>query len=240
MTNLAAVRRFLPAGIRETHRFLDGVQAGGHDDPMHLLEDPDLTEVVSIGALEIVQLSDRRQTAEVMRSIVDGLDMSIDEVQRDVGLWTWLAMCWFDQLAPRLRSSRTLRKRATLVLAADDFRTYYRHYLAGPWSIYMAHLDDPDRAQALLCTKPWQPGEVVEQMASRQDIVSSPSVVQVVTNLYLDPESGSHKVGAAGKAGGSARRLADVLLQLDLTWDIHQMTPDDIIDLLPEEFDRFR
>ena len=240
MSDHQSVRRFTSAGIQAVHQFLDGVRDGGAEDPGHLLDDPGLTEVIADHELLPVELKDRRQTAELMSELVDGLDLPMDQVRTDVGLWTWLAMCWFDQLAPRMRNKRILKGRATLVLAADDFRTYYRHYLAGPWSIYTAHRDDPDRAQALLLTKPWQPGEVVEQIASRQDIISSPSLIQVVTTLYVDSETGKHKGGAAGKEGGSARRLASVLLQLDLTWDINAMEPEEIMALLPAEFDCYR
>ena len=56
----------------------------------------------------------------------------------------------------------------------------------------------------------------------------------------MDPKTARHKGGAADREGGSARCLADVLLQLDLTWDLHAMTPDEILELLPGEFDRFQ
>ena len=234
------VRRFTSDGIHEVHAFLDRIRDGADEMPGALLVDARFTEVLPGTGFSFVKLEDRRQAAELMSGIVDSAGLSNDEARADVGLWTWLAMRWFDQLAPRMRGGRSLRQRATLVLAADDFRTYYRHYLAGPWSIYMAHRDDPGRAQALLVTKPWQPGDIVEQIASRQDIVSSPTLVETVTRLYVDPETARHKGGAAGREGGSARRLAVVLLQLDLTWDLHAMTPDEILELLPGEFDRFQ
>ena len=129
---------------------------------------------------------------------------------------------------------------ARFVLEADDFRTYYRHYLSGPWSIYDAHRDDPARAMGLLCSPPKKPGEVVEQIASNQNLVGSPSLVQAVSDLYLDPKTGGHKRGAAGSRGGSARRLARVFQQLDLTWDLQAMSAAEIIELLPAEFNKFK
>jgi hypothetical protein len=39
---------------------------------------------------------------------------------------------------------------------------------------------------------------------------------------------------------GCARRLADVLKQFDVTWDLYAMTTDGLLGLLPGEFDRFR
>jgi hypothetical protein len=46
--------------------------------------------------------------------------------------------------------------------------------------------------------------------------------------------------GAAGRGPGSARRLADVLNQLDLTWDIYMMQTADMLKMMPREFNRFR
>ncbi len=92
----------------------------------------------------------------------------------------------------------------------------------------------------LLCTPPHRPGEVAEQLTARQEFVSNKGIVGAANRLYFDRESGGLTRGAAGRGPASARRLADVLAQLDVIWDLHAMTPDAIIGLLPREFDRFR
>ena len=35
-------------------------------------------------------------------------------------------------------------------------------------------------------------------------------------------------------------RFAEVLMQLDVVWDLYQMSPEELIAMLPPEFDRFR
>jgi hypothetical protein len=126
------------------------------------------------------------------------------------------------------------------VPAVDDYKTYYRHLLAGPYRIYRAHQDDPSRVMAVLATAVEQPGDVVEQLASRQEIITSPPLMTAITTLYYRPAAGKLKSGAAGKGGGSARRLADVIQQFDLTWDVYGMDPSEFLTLLPSEFDRFK
>ena len=37
----------------------------------------------------------------------------------------------------------------------------------------------------------------------------------------------------------SARRLADVLLQFDVTWDLYAMKANNLLELLPKEFKKF-
>ena len=97
---------------------------------------------------------------------------------------------------------------------------------------------------SLLASPPHSPGDVVEQLASRQEYVTNNTVMQVATILYVSPE-GRIKAGAAGggRGGGrpgNVRRFVDFLNQLDLTWDLYGLEVDTLLDMLPSEFDRFR
>lgn len=47
------------------------------------------------------------------------------------------------------------------------------------------------------------------------------------------------KRGGGGKAGGSARRLSDVLEQFDLTWDLFAATVGESVAVMPKEFAQF-
>ena len=57
---------------------------------------------------------------------------------------------------------------------------------------------------------------------------------------YFNPSTGSFKHGAGSSSRGAPRRLAALLNQLDLTWYLYGMTADEVLNLLPKEFDRFR
>ena len=94
--------------------------------------------------------------------------------------------------------------------------------------------------RAPLITRPIYGRDIVEQFASRQELVTNRVVMELVKTLYLDQESNRPRRGAAGKGKGSARRLTDILNQFDLTWDIHMVKVPDLIGMLPGEFDRFR
>ena len=155
----------------------------------------------------------------------------------DVETWAWLAALHFDVLCPVGSSPGD---HARWVPALGNFRQYYRHLLAGPYLIYRAHHDNPTSAMALLANEPHRPGDIAEQLASRQELVANPTVVGVATSLYVSPTTQKIKPFAAGKGPGSARRFAVVLNQLDLIWDLWQLGPQQLLDLLPGEFDRFR
>jgi len=162
-------------------------------------------------------------------------------LQADIGLWSWLALACFDAVCPKdANGSRKVRQRARYVPSGHDYRTYYRHLLAGPWRVVRAHRDDPGRAMAVLTGRLDQPGELAEQLMSKQDIISSAVVMAAATRLYIDPATGRPKRGAGGSGRASPRRLTEVLLQFDVTYDIYGMTPAEILDLLPAEFSRYK
>jgi hypothetical protein len=86
----------------------------------------------------------------------------------------------------------------------------------------------------------WKPGDIVEQLASRKELVTNRAVAETATRLYFDSAAGAFKRGHSSKIRGGPRRLASLLNQLDLTWYLYGMTTDEILNLLPKEFDRFR
>lgn len=235
------LRRFTAEGVATVNDALDRVDAGEVIDLAALLTDDRLTEVLDPQPVVHVRpFANRREAGECLYALLEPYETWISAIERDRGLWTWLALAWVDILAPAAADgTRRLKDRARWVAAVDDYRKYYRHLLAGPYRIYRAHKDDPGRAMAVLATVVERPGEVVEQFASRQELIINPNLMTAITTLYYDGSTGSLKPGAGGKAGGSARRLADVLQQFDVTWDIYGMPPYEILDLLPTEFDRF-
>jgi hypothetical protein len=165
----------------------------------------------------------------------------IPQVERDAGLWAWLTLFYFDQLSPpRKGGIRKTGELARYVPALGNFQRFYRHLLLGPYLILRAHADELHRAAAVLATAPNAPGDVVEQFASRQELITNRAVMSVVTKLYVDPASSKLKRGSGSKGGGSPRRFADVLNQFDLTYDLYAVGEPQLLALLPSEFDRFR
>ena len=123
---------------------------------------------------------------------------------------------------------------------AANFQRYYRHLLAGPWRIVRTHRDAPDRALAVLCQPLHKPGDIVEQLASRQELVTNRAFIAAATRLYVDATTQQPRSGSGGKTRGAPRRLADFCNQLDVTWDLYAMEAGELIEKLPKEFDRFR
>ncbi len=166
---------------------------------------------------------------------------SLASVENDEGIWAWLSLFYFDILCPVDKDGRRkTRDMARLIPAVFNFRKYYRHLLAGPYRIYRAHRDNPERALALLCGPLHKPGEIAEQLASRQELITNKSVIETSKRLYMNPKNNTIRKGAAGKSRGSVRRFVEVLEQFDLTWDLYAMSSADLLLMLPKEFEKFK
>lgn len=236
------LRRFTPEGIERFRTELEQMAADpSREPPRWLLASPEFTEEHPELAVEIVEelFSTRAEAAHRLNEILG--DPPPQDIFSDAGLWAWLSLFYVDSVLPvDKKGMRPVKAMARYIPDGGDYRRYYRHLLAGPYRVFRAHRDHPDRAAILLCPSLSTPGDVVEQLVARQELITNPVVVQVATSLYYDPVTGKAKKGAGGKSGGSARRLASVLDQFDVTWDLFAMPWENLMDKLPKEFSRFR
>lgn len=240
---MTEIRRFTSSGLEAARYLLEGLRRGEAVDVEALLENDEHTVLVTDTLeYEVIDFEDRMHAARFFFDLVSPVFKQQPELELDSGLWSWLAFKWLPILAPEDSSTgdRIVRDTAYYILNPQDYKTYYRHYLSGPYRIYKAHLAHPEEAYGVLATAVNSPGEVVEQIASNQEIVSNSTLLGVVTRLYMDAATKKLKRGSGGSAGGSPRRLAAVLAQFDLTWDTYAMTPEEIIALLPHEFAKFK
>ncbi len=208
--------------------------------PAELLEDPALTEVVS-DDVEVAPCSfaNRLEAGKFLNDLIDAAGINLPE--RDRGLWAWLTLFFFDEVCPADgNGKRDPQDEARLLPLLDNHQRFYRHLLLGPFLVVRAHRDQPERALAFLKQVLWKPGDIVEQLASRKELVTNRAVAEAATRLYFDPTVGAFKRGHSSKIKGGPRRLASLLNQLDLTWYLYGMTADEVLNLLPKEFDRFR
>ena len=235
------LRRLTATGIAKFSAFLD-LLSNEPDRllPTELLESVEDSEaVLPVVPIERTNFATRFELAAHLNAILGAA--SITNEEQDVGLWAWLTLFHFDAICPAGKDGRRkVRERAAYLPEPSNFQRYYRHLLLGAYLIYRANEDNPARAMAFLCKSPSVIDDVVAQLASRQEFITNRAVVELATKLYYSPADKALRRGAGGKGKGSARRLADVLGQFDVTWDLYAMTADEFLQVLPSEFDRFR
>jgi hypothetical protein len=151
--------------------------------------------------------------------------------------------CWQPCSSSSSRPSTQTGKRALrrpYVYVLSENRLYYRHLVRGSWNLLRTHgaearyLLAPIRADdpASLSRQSY----LLDQLAARQFVISSPTLIAAARRLYTDPRTGRQKRGAGARGKGSPRRLALIANQLALTYDIHNMSVDQFMKILPREF----
>jgi len=188
--------------------------------------------------MDVYPVENRLQLAEMLHKSI-GSSTKLKKLQSDQGLWSWLAAVWMPTLFENSPRSAKIGEQARWILDLQKTR-YYRHLLAGPYFIYNHHLPDPKKALSILGGSAIVPGELVGQIAASSDIAFSVGA-EVATILYVDPKTGKAKKGSGGAGPGSPRRLtAAYLNQIDLTVDYRGMSAEQVLSILPKEFDKFK
>lgn len=234
------LKRLNERGIERFDAFLDSLKTDTPQPyPESMLGDPKVSEEIEPATeVEFQTFASRFAVAEYLHSLF--ADSGITDLDRDRGLWAWLALLYFEQLCPKDKSGERRPGERARYIPELTYRRIYRHLLLGPYRVYRAHRDDPQRAIALLCGKPHELSDVYLDLAQDQELVRNPAVVGAATRLYFDQEKDRLKrIGHRSKPG-SMRRLQQILKQFDVTWDLYSMNSEHLLAMLPEEFDRFK
>jgi len=157
-------------------------------------------------------------------------------ISRNHGLWTWLALFYFDELCkPDASGNRKALQEPLYVLDERfSFYRYYKHGVRTPWAAVKMH---GEYSKVLLLTVgKGIRTDITESLGGYQDIFGNKTIIASAYSMYFDSTQQKPRRGAGGKGGGSARRLANVSRQLELTYDLQECSPAQFLDLLPKEF----
>lgn len=216
------LRRFTREGVSRFEAFLTNLETDARlQVPEYLLTDPKLSE--GIGGeveIEVRSFETRLEAAKYLDCLI--CPAGLTQPEGDVGLWSWLALLYFDQLCPLERGGvRKVNEHARYVPQIDMSRRYYRHMLLGPWMMLQAHRDCPDRLLGLL-SSPMNvaTSETYRLFIENASLISCPAVVEMATWLYFDRQKGKLKRGSGAKVAGGCRRLIQFLQQLDCTFEV--------------------
>jgi hypothetical protein len=233
------IRRFNEFGIEEFRRILHRVrndEAG--EIPSTLLTDTYLTEIVNAEIkIEPKVFLTRR---EIIGHVFD-LNSRLNNKNSlyDKGMWSWLSAFYFDTICPLGQSGkRKVGEDSRYILNPEEWNKYYRHLLASPTRLYK---ELGPLAKIYLSGKPDAPGDLFEQLASRQEIASCRGVIEAATLLYWDVNNEKVKKGARNKYGpGILRRFVlSTIPQFQMTYDLNSMSGKELIQLLPAEYEEW-
>jgi len=230
MTRLRALNH---RGIEEFRGFLQQIRDGAefHANPAILYADDTTTRLPRSIEIESRIFASKYEAGEYLSSLVAGLPGAAD----DVGLWSWLALFYFDQLSP-LDDDHLRRPREDYhYIPSRNGWHKDRHLLAGPCKLVHLH---GVHARLLLHPPVHQHGAFIYDLGFRRDLITNRGLIEAMYLLYWDGERSAPKRGATTTSRpGNLRRLITVVQQLDFNYDLHGMRADEILQLLPAEFE---
>ncbi len=234
MITYPEIRSFNEEGMARYLATMGGADPMGQINP----SDPQFSAPVQgTVALTVTDFPNRKAMAEAICNAFGS--QRPESLQHETGIWTWLTWVLREQLFDRDTKTGQLKVGEEWVwnpAKPDQYQKAQRHKVRLPVVVWATLGSDADH---LLHGPGKNPGELIAQLTSQQDMLA-PSFQRLCRKLYFNDATKKVKKGAAGAGAGSARRLARIRKQLDITWDMSDLDTDAIAKLLPAEFDKFR
>lgn len=160
------------------------------------------------------------------------------DILNNPGMWSWLALIWFDNLYPVKSDGVRKVLETPRYVCSSHYTDYYRHLVAASWDIFYLHREN---SRLFLWTPLHIHSDFIEQIASRQNIITNRALIEVFDRLYWDLKLNRPKRGAQSRNRlGNFRRLQLFAQQVELTYDLHAMSAEQILKLLPSEYDPWK
>jgi hypothetical protein len=236
---MTKLRRLNEGGVLQFREFLQRIREGAefHPSPAILHIDDYSPRVVPAIEIAHAGFANKFAAAEYLAGVLAPLQSAA--IFSDVGLWSWLALFYFDQLSPKNAEGRRLpREDYHYIPSLGTGWPTDRHLLAGAYKLYMLH---GRYSRLLLHPKVHEHGRFVYDLGFRRDLVTNRGLIEAIDLLYWNVKHNRPKRGATtASRPGNLRRLISVLQQLDFNYDLYGMTAAEIVALLPAEFDPWR
>jgi len=229
------VRSLTEEGVDCFSQYIQGLRG---DPSLHC---PDLNteqyseEFHSIEIDEKAKFSSRLELGRYLYKLFSREKIPRGDIVGNKKLWTWLTYIWFDGLCPDKEKVRGYER----YVYDPDYRHYYRHLVAETYHIYESYGEE--KSKLFLECRPYEHGDFIEQMASKQEFISNKNLIEAAHELYWDSHANRLKPGSTDrKRPGNVRRLIMVMDQLKLTYDLHSMSAKELLKLLPTEFEHWK
>jgi len=245
-------------GLQQYRIFLEEVCEEGGEAPSHLLHDDAFSRSYShyINLDEEAVFETKQDLGRYLSECMEAAGVPRHEAAKDRALWASVTLLYFDQFCPLTPDGtrsvpqerqdpnerypkfipRIVERGGELSLRGR------RHYALGPYLIYEYNKNTQHKADVLLSGSLNSWGDDVEQTAGRVEVISNINLIEVIRMLYWDEDGARLKRGysTASRPGNMLRLLGDMRNQAKMTKDWYSMTPEQIYDSLPSEYDHWK
>lgn len=232
------IRTLTQQGLDEFSNYIQEIRQGIiKSSPVDVLsKEPYSIEFNPSIKIENCRFATRMEMGKHLSGVLTGIERN--RLLKEFGMWSWLVLFWFDQLCPPDANGIRKVRESARYICSMDYTDWYRHLVAAPWDIFSLH---GEFSRLFLTDEIHKHNDFVEQLGARQNIISSKSIIEAADKLYWGTHKNTPKRNATNrKIAGNLRRFIMMTEQFGLTYDLYKMSADDILSLLPHEFDRWR
>ena len=208
-----------------------------------LLHDDSLTDTLpSFSFQDDKKFANRFELGKYLFETIPPTSAAVE--YENVGFWSWITALYIDQLLEPNKGGKSHKLWSDVRYITEERlskRRYYRHLCFLPYWVCKIH--PIETAEFFLMLAPYVHSEIIEQIfTAEQSFAAYPGMIEVAKRLYIDPQKNNYRPNTTGRlTGGSAWRLANVICkQLQLNYDLHVLSSDQIWDLLPKEFNGWK
>ena len=236
------IRSFTEKGVDQFRVYLVKLRQGSTAAPPYqLLNDPEYSAPIrSEAEIEQQTFTTRLLLARSLDAALAGVEN--DGLETDVNLWSWLSLFYFDQVCPAEKSGVRTPGRDYRYILEPGYPNGHRHLLAGAYLVYSVYGLGDNLSRLLLWTPPHLESKFHHQLAVRQNFITNKGILEAAHQMYFNARESRPKRGTAMEKStpGALLRFITVIQQLDLTYDLYSMTGEEILALLPPEFNRWK
>lgn len=233
---MTKVRSLNARGIEQFRGFLQQIRDGAEfrSNPAILYADDTSTRLSRTVEIEPRTFANKFKAAEYLAAALSEISATED----DIGLWSWLALYYFDQLSPLDGDGKRRPREDYHYIPSREGWHKERHLLAGPFRMFALH---GRNARLLLYPHVDQHGAFIYELGFRRDLITNRGLIEAIDLLYWDAKRARPKRGATTTSRpGNLRRLIAVVQQLDFNFDLFGMRAEEILQILPPEFDAWK
>lgn len=232
-------RKLNEEGCRQFIKFLESGAKG--DVPLKLLEREE-TSVETNFQIDIARwnFTNKYDFGVYLNELLS--DIPDNEIENDHLFWNSLSLTFFDAICFRTPDGERKVQAKEKWVVGERTQFYYRHLVRTPWLFVKLYgktskflLLTRHKSEHLVSMVP----ETLEQFGSRGILLRNEKVINLFSKMYFDHQNQEPKPGLSGNGAGSPRRMGKVVGQLALTHDLERMTEQELIEILPREFDRW-
>ena len=204
--------------------------------PWDLLENPNLTVPEGDIELEDRLFSTKRELGEYLHTALSPLPK--DKLERSSGLWTWLTLFFFNNVAPQdAEGKREIYEEKRYIFDFSSYRNRGNHILQMTWRIIEIA---PQFNRIMTSTPPDKINKTCWYIMSSPYLTRIKCIFEVIDRLYWDEKTGGPKFGlieSKKKPGALVYRFLPRIHQLEKNYDLTELDADTLIELLGKEFD---